>query len=147
MTVSLENIASLKDNSLYYLSDKGEVKKAGLWTKFKYVANLGHSRERVNNLLNEVKNILLQQSEGKGAGKIEARLRETDISFGIKGSSIKQLVNNFRVAQKDQILRVAAKNTANEMVSKIINVAGKGRIVESDELKDLYMHVASQFTS
>ena len=89
MTVSLENIASLKDNSLYYLSDKGEVKKAGLWTKFKYVANLGHSRERVNNLLNEVKNILLQQSEGKGAGKIEARLRETDISFGIKGSSIK----------------------------------------------------------
>lgn len=147
MTVSLENIASLKDNSLYYLSDKGEVKKAGLWTKFKYVANLGHSRERVNNLLNEVKNILLQQSEGKGAGKIEARLRETDISFGIKGSAIKQLVNNFRVAQKDQILRVAAKNTANEMVSKIINVAGKGRIVESDELKDLYMHVASQFTS
>ena len=147
MTVSLENIASLKDNSLYYLSDKGEVKKAGLWTKFKYVANLGHSRERVNNLLNEVKNILLQQSEGKGAGKIEARLRETDISSGIKGSAIKQLVNNFRVAQKDQILRVAAKNTANEMVSKIINVAGKGRIVESDELKDLYMHVASQFTS
>ena len=69
MDLNIENISRLDNNSSYYLSDNGEIKKSGLLHKFKCFFGLGHSRQRVSNLINAIRNTILEASGGAAQGK------------------------------------------------------------------------------
>lgn len=139
MSVSLENLANLRDGS-YYLSDNGEVKKAGAWTKFKYTFNLGHSRERAHNLINEIKNTLYVSAGNCGEVFLNQRIEELNLSSGVKASDIKAMIADFKETNQNKILSNSAKKYCLAQINATLkNICKDSPIRKTQELKDLFL--------
>lgn len=140
MTVSLENLANLKNGS-YYLSDNGEIKKAGLWTKFKYAFNLGHSKQRAVNLVNEIKHSLFLAAGSKGNQTLDEKISEFNFDSGVKSSDIKSLLSTFKQANQSKILSNSARSIALEHIKKQVKILTKKnpQIKDTPEIKDLFL--------
>ncbi len=149
MKFSLDNIANLKSDSLYYLSDKGEIKEAGLWTRFKYTHNLGHSHERVSNLLNAVKEALMEKSGNYGWERLENTIEDLNIRFGVLGSEVKGIVNAFSGMYGNYIFQTSAERTADKLLNKMFNTLFSNfkTIPKSNELTNLFKHALSPVTT
>lgn len=142
MDVNIENISKLQNDSSYYLSDSGEIKKSGLLTKIKCFFNIGHSRERVSNLVNAIKNTLVNSTGGRGEADLTKEIKNIDIKRGIEGSVIKEFAQNFRAKNKDSIIKYQAERTAKELVNHAIDdldVNSSSKVKKSDSLRKLLL--------
>lgn len=140
MDLNIENISRLDNNSSYYLSDNGEIKKSGLLHKFKCFFGLGHSRQRVSNLINAIRNTILEASGGAAQGKFEEDLSGISQKSAVKGSVIKQFAENYRNTNHDKIARALAKKEAAGIINSTIlelEAKGKSKIKNSPNLQRL----------
>ena len=118
--ISLQDIANLKDTSSYYLSDQGEVKEQGLWTKFKCYFNLGHSRQRVQNLNTEIQRTLSNAS-GFGDKQVANALDALGQEKGPTGAQIKEIFRNYKNENIDGFVKREAKGLAETVINKELN--------------------------
>ena len=140
MDLNLENISKIDTSKSYYLSDSGEIKKSGLLHKFKCLFNLGHSRERVANLVNAIRRTLITESNEMGKEALDKQMKNISTKKALTGSEIKVLADNFITSNKKSIL----KHNASKMVSSLANqtieslsFVSNGQIKFSDSLKKL----------
>lgn len=148
MDLNLENISKINTGSSYYLSDNGEIKKSGLLHKFKCFFNLGHSRERVANLVNAIRNTLVTASEDSGRPALEEQLRNISTKSALQGSAIKQLADNFITANKTQILQQQSKKIAASKVNDVMDslvAKSNGQIEKTEGLKLLLTSVIQKY--
>lgn len=120
MGVTLDNIADLKNGSNYYLSDSGEIKKSGLIHKFKCCFNLGHSRQRVANLINEIQKTLLASAGLPVNRQLNAQLSQIDMTKAVKGQEIKNIAAQFRSVNSQQINENTASSIAKGLINKTV---------------------------
>ncbi|WP_406040306.1 hypothetical protein [Succinimonas sp.] len=120
MSISLDALNNLENNSSYYLSDKGEVKKAGFIQRFKCFFNIGDSRKRVANLLSEIKKSLIASAENAETVALNRDLSSQSTKY-VTGSDIKELVERFKVLNDTEIAKTSAKNILSDMVNKVTN--------------------------
>ena len=140
MDLNIENISRLDNNSSYYLSDNGEIKKSGLLHKFKCFFGLGHSRQRVSNLINAIRNTILEASGGAAQGKFEEDLSGISQKSAVKGSVIKQFAENYRNTNQEKIASALAKKEAAGIINSTIlelEAKGKSKIKNSPNLQRL----------
>lgn len=147
MSISLNELSNVQNSGSYYLSDNGEVKKAGAWTRFKYTFNLGHSRERASNLVNEIKDTLTKAADINLNYRLRQRLEDIDVSGGFKGSDIKNLLSEFKTSNEDKILSASARKIAIKLINNTINeLCSNPRIVNSPALMEMFLSSCKQIT-
>ncbi len=120
MGVTLDNIAALKNGSNYYLSDSGEIKKSGLIHKFKCTFNLGHSRQRVANLINEIQKTLLASAGLPANRQLNAQLSQINLKTAVKGEVIKNIAAQFKSVNSQQINENTASSIAKGLINKTV---------------------------
>lgn len=140
MDLNLENISRLDSNSSYYLSDNGEIKKSGLLHKFKCFFNFGHSRQRVANLINAIRNTIAEASGGAANFRLDEQFQTINQKSAVKGSVIKEFAETFRTANQASIAHALAKREAVRIIdSTILDLEAKGnsKIKNSPKLQEL----------
>ncbi len=148
MDLNLENISKINTGSSYYLSDNGEIKKSGLLHKFKCFFNLGHSRERVANLVNAIRNTLVTASNENGKTELDAQIRNISTKSALQGSAIKALADHFITTNKSEILQNQAKKFITKKLNNFIGnlVDGsQGKIKNSEGLKSLLISAVQKY--
>ncbi len=121
MSISLDALNNLENNSSYYLSDSGEVKKAGFGQWVKCLFGFGGGRTRVANLINEIRKSLIATTENNNAATVlDENLSRKSIK-SLKGSEIKELVKNFKVLNDIGIAKTSAKKLLDNQINVAIN--------------------------
>ncbi|MCR5537049.1 MAG: hypothetical protein K6F05_06515 [Succinivibrio sp.] len=115
---SAQNLSQLAQDKTYYLSDQGEIKAAGPLTKLKLYFGLGHSRQRVNNLINAFQTSLLDQVGKSHAYNLYTALKTLDDAHAITGADMSQIARNFRQANQHNIEIANAKNQIHAQIDK-----------------------------
>ena len=101
---NLDSIRTLDANKSYYLSNTtGQVKEVGLWQKFKCLIGIKSAQRKVANLVDAIRNSLLQEAGEKGNAALDESIRESINLKGnsIKGSVLQDLVQRFTVADEN----------------------------------------------
>ena len=120
MSVSLNNLADLKSGNDYYLSDSGNIEKSGFIHKFKCFFNIGHSRERVVNLINEVQKTLLHSAGLVNSRDLNSQLSQISRTTAVSGEVIKNIAAQFRSVNSQRIIEKDTESIANGIINTYV---------------------------
>ncbi len=150
MSVSLDNIADLKSGNDYYLSDSGNIEKSGFIHKFKCFFNIGHSRERVVNLINEVQKTLLHSAGLVNNRDLNSQLSQISRTTAVSGEVIKNIAAQFRSVNSQRIIEKDTESIANGSINTYvtdIQVKSGSNIRNSNALRSLLEKVVSDIVN
>lgn len=121
MKVSLENIANLKNSSSYYLADNGDIKKSGLIHKFKCFFDLGHSRQRVANLITAIQKSFTEKAGVLNIYSLNQDLKTLDTSSALSGKQLREIATRFKTQNANLFFKKEAIALVNEITNKFIS--------------------------
>ena len=114
LNLNLDAIRNLDSNKTYYLSNTtGEIKEAGFWQKIKCKFGFRSALSKVSNLVDAVRNSLLQESGAKTNDALDQDIRNITLTSSVKGSVLKEIVNRFSVADEKTIMKNKATKVAS----------------------------------
>ena len=142
---NLDSIRTLDANKSYYLSNTtGQVKEVGLWQKFKCLIGIKSAQRKVANLVDAIRNSLLQEAGEKSNAALDENIREGINLKGnsIKGSVLQDLVQRFTVADENSRIQNKAKlvidNTARSATTNLL--ATDPEIGDREALNMIFSH-------
>ena len=145
---SLDLLRTLGDNKLYYLSNGNEVKEANGWMRFKCFLGIPSARQKVADLVNAVRESLINAAGGNQYGKVnEDSFRNIDQNRLMKGGAIKKIANTFCVANQEKILMAKAAGVAARYADECAAVelfAGAGGLSIGLERAGIHVVIANE---
>ena len=114
--INVDTLSNLKFDGQYYLSKSGDVKEASGWMRFKCWLGCSGARQKVANLINTVKEALLE-SAGMEKGAQDAKLEEEIGTIKrdrmVSGTDLQKLAKTFNAAHTNEV----AKKTAERIIA------------------------------
>lgn len=141
------SIDNLQNNQSYYLSSDGEIKKAGLWQKFKCWANIGEARQQVRNLVSVIKSNLLDTVTYAKGDSLNEDFAKLDTTKNLKGSDLNRIIEKFKTANSDNIDKAQAKKIEGNIIENAVDSLLKEGLLEKRSaysMQDLLQKSISQ---
>lgn len=114
--VNIDTLKNLSADKLYFLSSTtGRVKEASLMMRFKCWIGVSSARQKVANLVEAMKNSLLDAAGQAGNKELETSIGRIDRTSMIQGSVIKNIANRFSSANAKSI----ASTNATSIIAQV----------------------------
>lgn len=120
MEITATNLSRIQDGCYYLSNATGEIKKAGLWQKFKCFTGLGDGRAKVQRLVDHIKASLLADAAVKSDAALTDALDALDTTKSISSDDLKRIATNFKVVHADAIAKSDAMRTAKAIVDGVV---------------------------
>ncbi|MCR5084397.1 MAG: hypothetical protein K6A65_02710, partial [Succinivibrionaceae bacterium] len=127
-----EQIHSFSNNASYYLSSSGEVKQAGFWQKFKCLLNIGDGRDKVRNLIAEIKTNLREAAAGASTRQVFRDLEGLDTTSNISGARLNEIIGRFKAQEAGKINTITARNEVSKMIGAAVDqLSSQGKVEDN----------------
>ena len=120
MEITATNLSRIQDGCYYLSNATGEIKKAGLWQKFKCFTGLGDGRAKVQRLVDHIKASLLADAAVKSDAALTDALDALDTTKSISSDDLKRIATNFKVVHADAIAKSDDMRTAKAIVDGVV---------------------------
>lgn len=119
MPITATSLAQIQNGS-YYLSNSGDIKKAGLWQWFKCATGLGDGREKVQRLVDRIKTDLLANAGIKSDAALTSALDALDTTQSISSADLRRIATSFKQTHAEAIARTDAFRAAEAVVDEVV---------------------------
>lgn len=136
--INIDTIRSLDIDKQYYLSKSGQIKEASAWMKFKCWIGCSGARQKVANLIDAVRNTLLNSADKAQDAALDTDIKTIKRDKMVSGEDLYNLATRFAEANPQTIAKNAAERTiaknsrdwALAMMSKHQSVAKDPAVLE-----------------
>lgn len=132
MPITAASLTQLQNGS-YYLSNSGEIKKAGLWQWFKCFTGLGDGRAKVERLVERIKTDLLASAGIKRDVALSSSLDELDTTRSISSADLRRIATAFKQTHSAAIAKTDAFHAAESVVDEVVAGWTRDKSIAGDE--------------